>query len=761
MNGTERQDQNIPNRSAGSGTSAAQSAAQAADEAQGQDGAGVGAEGTDVHGDQVGGDKITTGDINAKAVAIGRGAVANFIEIVKHPAQWQDTIFNFLSKHRYFLAVVAVVLIALLVLYWLYKDLYLISWTWYAAAAVLLLAASWAFYSSYPSRRIGVRKSVGLLSAAGFLAIFGWHASRVAFPPTFERQVFGIALAEAAEGGNLRRTASAKELSDEVYERLCADLQRRYGREQDVNPCAADLPQPDERRVAVQRIGIVADSARAEKFGRRINADVVIWGRMLAREQGGITLRFEVLETLDKAINPDFRVIMPVTTTSTELLGIEQDIAGGTVEAKEVAAQQAIALSSYILGLIAYLDRDFPEAAKQIEITIDTIEDSSLLRVPEEGRALIYFYLARAYHALSRVAEGQELLLRAEKANPEEPAFNISLALGYGAIGPPEKLEENLSLAMDKLNAWLLENPQDSNALFDRALVHEITHQYQNAAFDYETLLRNDPDFYTAYIQLGLVTFELGRFEEAVDWFEQAIALAEESGANPTSAYVRLGEIYEKAGQVEQAREMYQKAAARDPDSDKVFHYYAQFLESQQEMDAALAAYQQMAEASYLPGWAYGELAAFYRRRGLLEEAIVSFQRATGADNDNVLLYTYLAETYDQNGQTDEAADAYEDALERDEEEGIYYIYDSYAGFLFKTGEPAEAAEMYRRSLELRPVNYPALMNLGQTYQALGERAQAVATYCQILEYDDEFSPEQLRGAEERLANLGPDASCL
>jgi tetratricopeptide (TPR) repeat protein len=601
---------------------------------------------------------------------------------------------------------------------------------------------------------------MGLLCAVGFLAVFGWHASRVAFPPTFERQVFGIALAEAAEGGNLRRTASAKELTDEVYERLCADLQRQYGREQDADPCATDLPEPDERRVAVQRIGIVADSARAESFGRRINADVVIWGRMLASEQGGITLRFEVLETLDKAINPDFRVIMPVTTTSTELLGVEQDITGGTVEAKEVAAQQAIALSSYILGLVSYLDRDFPEAAKQIEITIATIEESDLLRVPQKGRALIYFYLARAYHALNRVDEGQELLPEAEGANPDEPAFNISLALGYGAIGPPEKLKENLSLALDKLNAWLLENPGDSNALFDRALVHEINRQYQNAAFDYETLIRNDPDFYTAYIQLGLVTFELGRFEEAVDWFEQAIALAEESGANPTSAYVRLGEIYEKAGHVESAREMYQKAAERDPESDKVFHYYAQFLESQQEMDGALAAYRHMAEVSYLQGWAYGELAAFYRRRGLLEEAILSFQRATGADNDNAMLYAYLAETYAENGQPDRAAAAYKDAVAVNEEAGIYYIYDSYAGFLRETGQLAEAVAMYHRSLELRPANYPALMNLGQLYQMMEEPAQAIATYCQILAYDDGFSPEQIRGAEERLANLGHDAGC-
>jgi tetratricopeptide (TPR) repeat protein len=361
---------------------------------------------------------------------------------------------------------------------------------------------------------------------------------------------------------------------------------------------------------------------------------------------------------------------------------------------------------------------------------------------------------------LNRIDEGQQLLLQAEEANPDEPAFNISLALGYGALGPPEKLEENLSLALDKLNAWLLENPQDSNPLFDRALVHEINRDYQNAAFDYQTLLKNDPTFYTAYIQLGLVTYELGRFAEAVDWFKQAIALAEESGANPTSAYVRLGEIYEKAGHVESAREMYQKAVARDPESDKVYHYYAQFLESRQEMDAALAAYQQMAEVSYLPGWAYGELAHFYRRRGLLREAIVNFQRATGADNDSAMLYTYLAETFDLNDEPEKAADAYQEALELNEEDNIYYVYDSYAAFLAKTGQPQEAAEMYRRSLELRPVNYPALMNLGQIYQALEERQRAIETYCHILAYDDELLEEQLRGAEERLATLGPDANC-
>ena len=719
-----------------------------------------GVHGDEIRGDQVGGDKITTGDINASAVAIGRGAYASFVQVIKQPALWQDTIFNFLSVYRYFLLVVAVLLIALLALYWLYKDLYLIAWWWYATAALLLLAASWAFYTSFPPRRINLRIGISVISTLSLLAILGWQSWQIANPQVFDPQVFGIALAEVAEGGNASRTARTRELTDQVYERLCLDLARQYGREQEVDPCADSFEGPDQRRVAVQRIGVIPDSKTANEFGEQIKADVVIWGRMLASERGGTTLRFEVLETLDKAINPDFPVIMPVTTTSTEILGVEQDVSDSPFEVKAVAAQQAIVISSYILGLIAYLDRDFPEAARQIETTLEIIQDSPALQVSSEGQGLIYYYLARAYHAINRVEQGQELLLLAQEANPEEPAILISLALGYGSIGPPEGLERYLQLALDKLNTWLTTNPEDSNALFDRGLVYEIKRQYANAAFDYETLLENDPGFYTAYIQMGLVTFELGRFEEAVDWFKQGIALAEEEGTNPASAYVRLGEIYEKAGRPVQAQEAYQKAIELEPESSGMLHYYAKFLESQQEMDAALLAYQQMAEVSYLKGWAYNELASFYRRRGLLEEAVFNYQRAVSADNNNPLYHTYLAKTYHEQGDDENALQAYEEATALNEGDGIYYVYDSYGGFLFNTGHYAEAAEIYQKSLELRPDNYPTLMNLGQTFNVLGEPSNTADAYCQVMEHDDTFTPEQIQAAKERLENLGLEMRC-
>jgi tetratricopeptide (TPR) repeat protein len=686
--------------------------------------------------------------------------IGKVVNIVNNPAEWQDSIFRFLSTYRYVLILIIALEIALLALYWVYKDLHLIPWWLWGQCATLLSISVWSWYTHI--RKPG---SIARLTVAGsasllFFFLIGWQTWHVVYPPAFQPQVFGIAVAEISKEGMLRQDARTREITNQIYERLCLNLEREYAARQSDAPCADLGNLPDDRRVAVRRIGVVLDSKAAEEYGSRIRADVVIWGQLLSDEQAGVTLRFEVRETLDRAVNPDFPVVMPVTTSSTEILGVERDVPNDPFQIKEVAAQQAIIISSYVLGLIAYLDQDFPEAARQLALTIHIIERNPFLHVSDEGLSLIYFYLARAHIALGRVATGVEHLIQAQVANPAEPAIFISLALAYGSIGPPEGLDENLELALAKLNAWLLTNPNDSNALFDRGLVYEIQRKYANAAIDYEALLRNDPAYYIAYIQLGLVTYELGQFDEAVNWLRQGIARAEMAGTNPASAYVRLGEIYEKADQVGPAKQAYQQAIRYDPAIDRLYYFYAKFLENQGEMDAALHAYQEMAEVSHVKSWAYGELGSFYRRRSLLNNAVISYQRAINADHANPLLHTYLAETYWALGETDKALQAFAEAINRNERAAIYYVYESYAGVLFELGEFLQAAIMYERTLALRPINYPALLNLGRTYEEVAQIEDAIDSYCRIIELEGAFSEQQIQVARMRIELLSPEVRC-
>lgn len=697
--------------------------------------------------------------------------IGKMVEIIKHPAQWQDIVFRFFSAHRVILIVTAVAQVLLLALYWLVKDVYLVPvWGW-AVSAALLMVAIWTWYTWARFGRAPVRLALAAISTAGFALLLGWQGWQITHPTPFVQDVFGIAVAEIGQEGVLARTAVTREISREVWEKLCEDIRLQYLGEQAQDPCLPVEEADDERRYALQRIGVMNSKEMAQAQGSAINADIVIWGRLLRSEDGNVSLRFEVLETLDQAVNPDFPIVMPVTMTSTELFtNVASPGQSDGLPVKEAAGQQAIIISLAVQGLLSFLERDFPEALLRLEGIARRVEANPDISVPPEGLSLLYYYLARANHHLGVIDEGQAWLLEAQELNGEEPAVPISLALGYGSLGDFERRDQLLDDALDKLDDHLISEPGDAAALYDRALVLEIQRNYPAAMIGYERLLEVDPEFYIGYIQLGLVTYEAEGIDAAIPHFENGIKLAEQSGTNPAWAYQRMAIVYDKAGQqtadaaqaqayFDSARSNYEQAIARQPNVDRMYLPYAEFLERQQEMDAALAAYQKLTEISHQPGWAFEQLADFYKRRGLYEEAARNYVRAIVEQPRDPLLHTELGDTYRRLGRFDDARAAFETAVDTNAAVQSYYVYAMYGNFEFGQGNWAHAIELYEASLALRPVDFPVRMNLGQVLDGQGRLEEAAVHYCFVLQ-NDGFGQSQRDLARDRLAANGLDGTC-
>jgi superkiller protein 3 len=167
-----------------------------------------------------------------------------------------------------------------------------------------------------------------------------------------------------------------------------------------------------------------------------------------------------------------------------------------------------------------------------------------------------------------------------------------------------------------------------------------------------------------------------------------------------------------------------------------------------------------MVEVSATKGWAYGELAGFYRRHGILEKALLNYERAIDFDNENPLLYAYLAETHFDLGHQEAALTAFERAVSLNAEAGIYTIYALYGGVLYQLGEFAAAVDMYQKSISLEPLDAGVWLNLGQTYTQLGQVAEAVDTYCKMLNLDDALAADKLEIARQHLAGFDQENNC-
>jgi uncharacterized protein HemY len=81
-------------------------------------------------------------------------------------------------------------------------------------------------------------------------------------------------------------------------------------------------------------------------------------------------------------------------------------------------------------------------------------------------------------------------------------------------------------------------------------------------------------------------------------------------------------------------------------------------------------------------------------------------------------------------------------------------VYASYGWLLFQQGEWERAAEMFKSSLSLRPVDYAALMNLARTYEMMNQMGKAKELYDQVLSLTEDFTEDERQAARERLQGL-------
>jgi tetratricopeptide (TPR) repeat protein len=692
-----------------------------------------------------------------QTVNVGDQATAGSITVVgkqevRPRSRLQEALDTFLMQNVGYFILAAIVEVALASLYLPFKNLYIIPlWLW-GLTAIVLAGAVWGWYAWGWRKLSRWNLSAALLLTPVFSGILGWQAWQITFPTRFAPNDFGIVVAELGEGADFQRTAKAREISGQVFEHLCAALRSERIDQINTDPCDGTSDQAAPRRVILKKIGVISNTSTAEAYGSRVGAAIVIWGQLLTSDQGGATIRFQVRETLDRASNPEYPLVLPVTITSPEIFARELDLESNPVQLKAVVAQQSTIISAFALGLAAYLDRDLSKAVTQFQLAAQTVEANPSQGISSAGKSLLYFYLGNATMAQGHIEAGQAWLRRAIAVSPDEPALPLSLALGYASLSQEQERVASLQAALGLIQKWLETHPEHNAATYDRGIVYQLQRQFDFAAAAFEEVISRDPHYYVAYINLGQVNAKRGRFEEAEDALKNAITVAEETGANASWAHLNLAIIYEQSEKPALARAEFLAAIERDPKVDWMYYYYARFLEQQGEMDAALRMYQKMTEVTRNKAWGYATTANFLKSRGLLQAALEYYQQAVQLAPDNSLVQAYLAETYFKLGDTERALRSYEAAITRN---ASYYEYYSYAQALFATGDYALAARMYEHSLLLRPLDWGALLNLGQTYQALGQPEQAKATYLKILTLAEHFPEQALRTARDRLSALG------
>ncbi|MDA0746604.1 MAG: tetratricopeptide repeat protein [bacterium] len=219
---------------------------------------------------------------------------------------------------------------------------------------------------------------------------------------------------------------------------------------------------------------------------------------------------------------------------------------------------------------------------------------------------------------------------------------------------------------------------------FDLGLRAHEQSLFEEAATQYRSAIRLDPDRPTPYVNLGIVLLALKRPGEAALALEQAVhldpaqaetwqrlgeackqtgdlnsaqeALLNALAINPKNtqyqtAYVNLGAEFHRTGQLDQAQKIYNEVLEIAPNMEAVWLNLGILYYNEKRFHEALQSFQRATELAPEDWQAHLGLAHSYRMLGHQEKAIATYKRVLKLNPDNPNARTSLSELTETRSQ--------------------------------------------------------------------------------------------------------------
>lgn len=286
----------------------------------------------------------------------------------------------------------------------------------------------------------------------------------------------------------------------------------------------------------------------------------------------------------------------------------------------------------------------------------------------------------------------------------------------------------------------------------------------------YRQVLATHPRHAGAVHLLGLVAFQNGKHDAAVDYLKQAIEI--DALQAPFSA--DLGEIYRTLGKIPEAIAAFREALRLDTELAEIQHNLGTLLQAQGSTAEATACFREAIRIAPQHVGARNNLGIALQMAGKLPEAAGQFIEAVRLQPDyhdaqynlgNVLLalgktaeaatcldvvvrsrpdwapgHCALAAVHQARGQIEASVQCYRRALELDPKNPEVWLKLGTA--LWQLKRNREALECYQSAIEHDPSYVPAYLNLGIGYRLLVMPDQAIAAVRRALELE----PESAKG---------------
>ena len=243
---------------------------------------------------------------------------------------------------------------------------------------------------------------------------------------------------------------------------------------------------------------------------------------------------------------------------------------------------------------------------------------------------------------------------------------------------------------------------------FDAANKLKQEGKFEEAIASYSSAIKENPNFYWSYLNLGDVLLKVGRWEQAVNAYSRAIEL------NSSSAwlYYNQGEALTKLGRLDEAIACYEQAIKLAPDEMEIQSSLAEALRqrTQRDLDQAVATYQRVVE--------------------LNPESVEAYQNLLKLQPHNWEMWWQLANLYSKQNQREKAIAAYQQVISLNPE---YLV-------------------AYEKLTQLQPSSWENWLLFSEKLEGQGEREKAIAAYQQVISLNPNHikSKQKLRQIQQQ-----------
>lgn len=263
---------------------------------------------------------------------------------------------------------------------------------------------------------------------------------------------------------------------------------------------------------------------------------------------------------------------------------------------------------------------------------------------------------------------------------------------------------------------------------------YDQIHYLQEALERFEQVTRQAPLYAPAFAALAEICPHLFRHFLDPQWIvrgEEAARRAILLDSRDPQGHTALGFVLLEKGEYQQALESFDRALAIAPDYTDARRGRADTLNAAGRSDEAEALYLRMVDEQPGVWMGHHELARFNFQRGRYEEALAGFEVVRSLLPDSCGVRNRIAAVHLQMGRPAVAEAVLRASLAIDT---TYEALDYLGTALYHQGQLASAAEQWEAALKLNESNYVLWGNLAGTYRQLGKDQEAERCYRKAVE---------------------------